>query len=63
MLHFERLLALYIGLNYAMAANLFELNCVFFSFSLKIGGWHVILFIRHMGVMLGFKRGLIITTL
>ena len=30
---------------------------------LKIGGWHVILFIRHLGAMLSFKRGLIITTL
>ena len=30
---------------------------------LKIGGWHVIPFIRHLGAMLGFKRVLIITTL
>ena len=30
---------------------------------LKFGGWHVILFIQHLGAMLCFKRGLIITTL
>ena len=70
-----------------MAANLFHLDSIFFSFSafftvyvplvfisdppgsnpkvqpLKIGGWHIFLLIRHLGAMLGFKRGLIITTL